>query len=111
MGDQISERHRHRYEVNPEVVNALEEAGLIFSGRDETQEGSPRMEIVELPPQTHKFFVACQFHPEFKSRPTRPSPLFLGLVQASMGAFTRKAEPRTPLLGPSSGSQVEENHL
>ena len=79
----IDERHRHRYEVNPTLVPALEKAGLRFVGKDETGE---RMEIVELDAsQGHPFFVAAQFHPEFKSRPGRPSPLFLGLVLAASG--------------------------
>ncbi|XP_044480959.1 CTP synthase-like isoform X3 [Mangifera indica] len=68
----VNERHRHRYEVNPEVVGFLEEAGLKFVGKDET---GKRMEILELP--GHPYYVGVQFHPEFKSRPGRPSPLFL----------------------------------
>ena len=68
----IDERHRHRYEVNPAYVQQFEAAGLKFVGRDETGE---RMEIIEL--VDHPFFVAAQFHPEFKSRPFKPSPLFL----------------------------------
>ncbi|EFJ20233.1 hypothetical protein SELMODRAFT_109323 [Selaginella moellendorffii] len=69
----VDERHRHRYEVNPEMVSSLENAGLCFVGRDET---GRRMEIVEL--ASHKFYVGVQFHPEFKSRPGKPSPVFLG---------------------------------
>ncbi|XP_062206372.1 uncharacterized protein LOC133908389 isoform X3 [Phragmites australis] len=69
----IDERHRHRYEVNPEMVPDFEGAGLSFVGKDES---GRRMEIIELP--SHKFFVGAQFHPEFKSRPGKPSPLFLG---------------------------------
>ncbi|AQK92320.1 uncharacterized protein [Zea mays] len=76
----VDERHRHRYEVNPDMVPEFEKAGLSFVGRDESGE---RMEIIELP--THRFFVGAQFHPEFKSRPGKPSPLFLGLVAASSG--------------------------
>lgn len=68
----IDERHRHRYEVNPALVDRIEEAGLQFVGRDETGQ---RMEVVEI--AQHPFFVAAQFHPEFKSRPNKPSPLFL----------------------------------
>ena len=75
----VSERHRHRYEVNPIIVNKLEEKGLLFSGKDETNE---RMEIIELNESVHPYFVAVQFHPEFKSRPQRPSPVFLGFLQA-----------------------------
>ena len=69
----MSERHRHRYEVNPELVPRLEREGLKFVGRDES---GRRMEIVELP--GHPYFVGTQFHPELKSRPGRPSPVFLG---------------------------------
>ncbi|CAB9523554.1 CTP synthase [Seminavis robusta] len=74
----ISERHRHRYEVNPQYVPDLEDAGLVFCGRDETGE---RMEIVELPLDVHPYYVGTQFHPEFKSRPLHPSPPFVGLIQ------------------------------
>ena len=76
----VYERHRHRYEVNPACVSALELHGMKFSGQDDRGQ---RMEICEL--SDHPFFVGCQFHPEFKSRPARPGPLFLGLVLASKG--------------------------
>ncbi|XP_075075280.1 uncharacterized protein LOC107823440 isoform X2 [Nicotiana tabacum] len=76
----VDERHRHRYEVNPEIVGSLEEAGLKFVGRDES---GKRMEILELP--DHPFYIGVQFHPEFKSRPGRPSAPFLGLVLAATG--------------------------
>ncbi|CAN7118907.1 unnamed protein product [Brassica rapa subsp. narinosa] len=68
----VDERHRHRYEVNPAMVPRLESAGLTFPGKDESGQ---RMEIVELP--NHPFYVGAQFHPEYKSRPGKPSPLFL----------------------------------
>lgn len=68
----IDERHRHRYEVNPIYINRFEAAGLQFVGKDEKGE---RMEVIEN--SKHPFFVAAQFHPEFKSRPFKPSPLFL----------------------------------
>ncbi|XP_042394313.1 CTP synthase 2-like isoform X3 [Zingiber officinale] len=76
----VDERHRHRYEINPDKVAEFEKAGLEFVGKDETRR---RMEIVELP--NHPYFVGVQFHPEFKSRPGKPSPLFLGLVEAACG--------------------------
>ncbi|KAG5016934.1 hypothetical protein JHK82_022580 [Glycine max] len=76
----IDERHRHRYEVNPDLVARLENAGLSFTGKDETGQ---RMEIVELP--NHPYFIGAQFHPEFKSRPGKPSPLFLGFIGAACG--------------------------
>ncbi|GAB4841743.1 hypothetical protein Ancab_022465 [Ancistrocladus abbreviatus] len=74
----VDERHRWRFEVNPELAGSLEEAGLKFVGKDES---GKRMEILELP--NHPFYVGVQFHPEFKSRPGRPSALFLGLVLAA----------------------------
>ncbi|GFZ04551.1 CTP synthase family protein [Actinidia rufa] len=76
----VEERHRHRYEVNPDMVSMLEEAGLTFVGKDES---GKRMEILELP--SHPFYVGVQFHPEFKSRPGRPSAPFLGLILAATG--------------------------
>ncbi len=69
---------RCRYEVNPDLVPVLEEAGLRFVGKDETGQ---RMEIVEL--KGHPYYVASQFHPEFKSRPGKPSALFLGFILAA----------------------------
>merc|ERR1712146_652813 len=63
---QIAERHRHRYEVNPNIVADLEEAGLHFVGRDES---GIRMEIIEFARDKHPFFIGTQFHPEFNSRP------------------------------------------
>ena len=72
---QVIERHRHRYEVNPDYIKKLEQAGLVFSAINRN-----RMECLELP--SHPFFFATQFHPEFKSRPTNPSPPYLGFVEA-----------------------------
>ena len=76
----IDERHRHRYEINIDYVKSMEEKGLEFVGRDTTGE---RMEVFEL--AGHPYFVGCQFHPEFKSRPQQPSPLFVGLVHTAAG--------------------------
>jgi len=78
----VMERHRHRYEVNPEIVKDMEEKGLFFVGRDDTK---TRMEILELPRDVHPFYVGCQFHPEFNSRPLDPSPPFHGLLLAATG--------------------------
>jgi CTP synthase len=72
---QITERHRHRYEVNPAYIQDLEKAGMVFSATNRN-----RMECLELP--GHTFFFATQFHPEFRSRPTHPSPPYLGFVEA-----------------------------
>ncbi|CAG8490510.1 8631_t:CDS:10 [Acaulospora morrowiae] len=76
----VLERHRHRYEVNPKFVSTFEKNGLCFVGRDETGQ---RMEIMEL--QGHPFFVGTQYHPEYLSRPLKPSAPFLGFVVASAG--------------------------
>ena len=78
--DHVDERHRHRYEVNPELIEEIEGSGLVFVGKDETGE---RCEIMEL--EGHPYFVGTQYHPEFKSRPDRPSPPFLGLLMAASG--------------------------
>jgi len=75
----ISERHRHRYEVNTQYLADFEKKGLIFVGHDEKNE---RMEIFEL--KGHKFFVGTQFHPEYKTRPIRPAPVFLGFILAAV---------------------------
>ena len=76
----VDERHRHRYEVNPKLIGRIEAAGLIFVGKDETGQ---RCEIMEL--KNHPYYVGTQYHPEFKSRPNRPSPPFLGLLKAACG--------------------------
>ncbi len=76
----ISERHRHRFEVNPKYIQKLVRGGLRFSGKSPDRR---RMEILELP--KHPFFLATQFHPEFKSRPTKPSPVFDSFIKAAMG--------------------------
>lgn len=77
--EDISERHRHRYEVNDEFIPVLEEKGLTFSGM------SPNDVLVEMVEITdHPFFIATQAHPEFKSRPNKPHPLFSGLIKASI---------------------------
>eukprot|EP00633_Aureoumbra_lagunensis_P007702 CAMPEP_0197320566 /NCGR_PEP_ID=MMETSP0891-20130614/60747_1 /TAXON_ID=44058 ORGANISM="Aureoumbra lagunensis, Strain CCMP1510" /NCGR_SAMPLE_ID=MMETSP0891 /ASSEMBLY_ACC=CAM_ASM_000534 /LENGTH=564 /DNA_ID=CAMNT_0042812037 /DNA_START=206 /DNA_END=1900 /DNA_ORIENTATION=- len=84
--DRVTERHRHRYEVNPQLVPQLENAGLRFIGKDES--GS-RMEIIELPRSVHPYFFGVQYHPEFLSRPQKPSPPFFGLILAAIGRFDR----------------------
>ena len=84
----VHERHRHRYEVNNHFRERLVEAGLVVSGT--FQEGR-LVEIIELP--DHPWFVASQFHPEFKSRPTRPAPLFREFVGAALGRAAREKRP------------------
>ncbi|MCE2422594.1 MAG: CTP synthase [Gemmatimonadetes bacterium] len=83
--EEISERHRHRYEVNPTYTGALEDGGMRFSGK--SPDGN-LVEVLELP--GHPFFIATQFHPELKSRPTRPHPLFEAFVGA---AAIRRDQP------------------
>lgn len=78
----VSERHRHRYEVNPLYVKQLEKAGFVFSGHHMRADGTILMEFGELP--EHPFFVATQAHPEFKSRLGSPNPLFFGFIQACL---------------------------
>jgi len=77
----IQERHRHRYEFNQEYRQQLENKGLIFSG---TSPDGQLIEAIELSQQKHPFFVAVQFHPEYKSKPLTPHPLFTGLIQAAL---------------------------
>lgn len=76
-GDIITERHRHRYEVNNKYVKYLEDAGLKFTG---TNNKGTLMEMVEMP--NHPFYIGCQFHPEFKSKYDKPHPLFIGLIKS-----------------------------
>ena len=71
----VDERHRHRYEVNPSLVQDIESKGLYFTGKDDS---NTRMEIAELPQSVHPYYIGTQFHPEYKSRPYRPSPPFYG---------------------------------
>jgi len=76
----ITERHRHRYEINPDYVERLTEGGLVFSG---TSPDGRLMEIVELPKDAHPFFVGTQFHPELTARPLAPHPLFTAFIKAA----------------------------
>lgn len=78
---QISERHRHRWEVNPEYIDALEKKGLVFSAK--SPDGK-LMEIAELPKEKHPFFLGTQFHPEFKTRFMKPHPVFDAFIKASI---------------------------
>jgi CTP synthase len=87
----IQERHRHRYEVNNDYRDQLAEAGLVFSG---TNADLGLVEFVELPRDVHPYYVATQAHPELRSRPTRPHPLFAGLIGA---AITRQRAERFPI--------------
>ncbi|WP_312884032.1 CTP synthase [Arthrobacter sp. CAN_C5] len=77
----VSERHRHRYEVNNDFRDKIAAAGMVFSG---TSPDGNLVEFVELPKETHPYYVSTQAHPELSSRPTRPHPLFAGLVKAAL---------------------------
>lgn len=80
---EVSERHRHRYEVNNDYLDQLAAAGLVFSGVFPERN---LVEFVELPQEIHPYYVGTQAHPEFRSRPTRPHPLFAGLIAAAIAA-------------------------
>jgi CTP synthase len=92
----VYERHRHRYEVNNRYVGRLEAAGLVCSG---TSPDDRLVEFVELSAAVHPFFVATQAHPEFKSRPDRPHPLFAAFVKAARERSDGRA-PRLPIEAP-----------
>lgn len=79
--DKVWERHRHRYEVNNHYTEKLENAGLIISGKSTVE---PLVEIIELPKSIHPFFLATQFHPEYKSRPLTPHPIFVEYLRACL---------------------------
>ena len=89
--DIISERHRHRYEVNNAYRDKLSESGLVFSGLSPDKK---LVEMIEL--KDHRYFIASQFHPEFKSRPERPHPLFYGLVKAALEKKAEENSSKTP---------------
>ena len=112
--DEVSERHRHRYEVNPEYVPLFEEKGLVVSGK------SPDrifVEVIELP--DHPWFLACQFHPEFKSKPYDPHPIFRSFIAAAvayrarrMGEQDEEMEAETASAqGEGAAAEVEETGL
>lgn len=77
--EKIEERHRHRYEFNPNFEKMLEQKGLVISGKNPERD---LVEIIELP--DHPWFIGCQFHPEFKSKPLRPHPLFVSFIEAAL---------------------------
>jgi CTP synthase len=89
----INERHRHRYEFNNAYRQQYESNGMVFSG---TSPDNSLVEIIELP--DHPWFVAVQFHPEFKSKPLAAHPLFAGFVGAAVQRLTRRIETETPAL-------------
>jgi CTP synthase len=97
---QVDERHRHRYEVNPEYIRQLEERGLRVTG---TSPDGKFVEIVEL--ANHPWFLGCQFHPEYKSRPTAPHPLFRSFIAAARDH--KKSQKTTMQLGAKSDAETE----
>ena len=99
----INERHRHRYEVNPDYISRLSDAGLNFIGKDDKGE---RMEIVEL--KNHPFFVGVQFHPEYLSRVLRPSPPYLGFVAASAGLLEQATAATAAKAGLTNGDSAHK---
>jgi CTP synthase len=76
--EKIMERHRHRYEFNPKFESVLEESGMVISGKNIKRD---LVEMIELP--DHPWYIGCQFHPEFKSRPLKPHPLFVSFIKAA----------------------------
>ncbi|HVJ96734.1 MAG TPA: CTP synthase, partial [Acidimicrobiia bacterium] len=95
----VYERHRHRYEVNNRYRTALEEHGLVLSG---TSPDDTLVEFIELPADVHPFYVATQAHPEFKSRPNRPHPLFAAFVNAAKERADGRL-PKLPIHEPALG--------
>ena len=86
---EITERHRHRYEVNNKYRDQISAAGMVFSGMNTERD---LVEFVELPREVHPYYVGTQAHPEFKSRPTRPHPLFAGLIKSAIDSTTTKGQ-------------------
>ncbi|XP_039195817.1 CTP synthase 2 isoform X1 [Crotalus tigris] len=102
----VEERHRHRYEVNPELIHFFEDKGLKFVGHD--TEGK-RMEIIEL--DDHPYFIGVQFHPEFSSRPMKPSPAYLGLLLAATGSLSTYLQHGYKLSPSDSYSDMSEENF
>lgn len=96
--DVVEERHRHRYEVNPDYVDRLEKAGLDFIGKDDT---GNRMEIVEL--KDHPWYVGVQFHPEYQSKVLDPSRPYLGFFAASAGRLDQITKEQLHQLKATNG--------
>jgi CTP synthase len=103
--NEISERHRHRYEFNPTYRDKLEQAGLVFSG---ISTDGKFVEIVELSRDEHPWFLGCQFHPEFKSKPLAPHPLFASFVRA---AFQNRLQTETALEQMPEGESVSTDRV
>lgn len=107
--DHVEERHRHRYEVNPGLTEKFEEKGMRFVGRSEDGE---RMEIMEL--NDHPFYVGVQYHPEYISRPMKPSPPYFGLLLASSGklqGFANRGFRKSPHMSYSEDEASDEEEI
>jgi CTP synthase len=102
--EEIKERHRHRYEFNPEFRETLERAGLRLSG--ESPDGK-FVEMVELPRQIHPWFLGCQFHPEYKSKPLQAHPLFASFVRA---AFENRVRNENAMDKSEEGETLIHDH-
>jgi CTP synthase len=102
---EISERHRHRYEVNQKYLHILSEHGLVISG---LSPDGKFVEMVELPESEHPWFLGCQFHPEYKSKPTEPHPLFVSYIAAALAHEKANAE-RAERGEPAPAPKVKEH--
>ncbi|BDC34414.1 hypothetical protein Noda2021_03720 [Candidatus Dependentiae bacterium Noda2021] len=100
----ISERHRHRYEVNPEYVAILKDHGLTFSGYYTREDNTQLMEFIEI--SDHPFFVATQAHPEFKSRLENAHPLFTGFISACIEQSKMLSERVSSVVAIQASSQL-----
>jgi len=103
---EISERHRHRYEVNQKYLPTLSEHGLVISG---LSPDGKFVEMVELPQSEHPWFLGCQFHPEYKSKPTEPHPLFVSYIAAALAhekASSERAERGEAAQAPAAAPRV-----
>jgi len=96
----ISERHRHRFEVNPAFIKKIEKAGMVFSGQSPDRR---LMEVMELPREQHPFFMGSQFHPELTSRPLKPNPLFREFVKAAAARASVPAKAGVAIFGKLPG--------
>jgi len=100
--ERIRQRFRHRYEVDPQYIEALEAGGMVFSGRHPVH---PIMQILELPRDVHPYFIASQFHPELTSRPLKPQPMFVALVAAALKRRHAAAKADPPPTSPPPADQ------
>jgi hypothetical protein len=103
--DHVDERHRHRYEVNPDFTKDLEKSGMLFPGQSE--DGN-RMEVLEL--QSHPYYVGVQYHPEYLSRPLKPSAPFVGLVLAASNKLRSYVDHMSPNGAPKTPQTSSLNH-